>query len=463
MEAGKTGTTRLQGLFRLMRTQLATLLTLLALAAIGYWGWRTEWRIPKFGAAEESPPAAGNSGSATQPEQAATKIVPPQSANKNCPLDQTRIEFPSAESIRLAGIEVVPVEEKPLAATLSAPGEVDYDPTHVARLSTPVPGRVWQVEKEVGERVRKGDILALLDAVKVGEAKAEFLQSMTQVDLKSTTLEKLRNSGDAVAQRLVTEAEAALRDARIRLFNAEQALVNLQLPIRGKDVANLSDEELAARVRFLGLPEAVTSTLNPETATSNLLPITSPLDGIVVERLVAPGEVVDSTKTLFVVADLSRVWVIVNIRQEDRDSLALGQSAAFEPDGHPGETVQGDISWISTIVDEKTRQMRARVVVDNPKEHLPAGTFGTAKITIRDAPQAVVVPTVAVQRDDECRMVFVKVTDQVFQVRSVRPGISSGSVVEILDGLRPGESVAGTGSFTLKSELLKGRLGEHAD
>lgn len=425
---------------------------------MAYWGYRNEWKLSLFATASSKEKGEEGSGA----PKALIRIIPPpsQQATDDCPIDRTRIEFASAEDVQRAGIRVTQVVKKSVTATLSAPGEVDYDPTRVARLSSPVPARVWRVNAEVGQRVIEGDVLVLLDAARVGEAKANLLQAVVQLNLKETQLVNARVAGEALPGRRVLEAEADRRDARIRMFNAEQDLVNLGLPIRGKDLANLREEELAEKVRFLGLPEPLVKAMNPDTASSNLLPVKAPFDGVVAERQVAPGEVVDTTKLLFVIADLSRVWVVFSVRQEDIDRLALGQAVAFQPDGHSDEEVRGEISWISTTVDEKSRMMRARAIVDNPKEHLPARTFGTAQITVRNAPDAVVVPAEAVQRERRCRFVFVRTSDRVFQVRRVQLGFSSDEVVEVLDGVQTGEFVATTGSFVLKSEILKGRLGE---
>ena len=152
--------------------------------------------------------------------------------------------------------------------------------------------------------------------------------------------------------------------------------INLGLPINGKELEQLPENELAARIRFLGLPDSIVKGLDPQAATSNLLPIKTPLDGMVAERQVSAGELVDSTKNLFVIADLSRIWIVASVRQEDVDRLAMGQPVTFQADGHPGDkALSGDVSWISTEVDEKTRSMRARAVIDNPKEHLRAHTF----------------------------------------------------------------------------------------
>ena len=191
------------------------------LAGIGYWGYRNEWKIPGLSRAEGNS-AAGNAGE--EDAKPGPKVVPPEKPDKDCPLDQSRIEFPSAAAVREAGIEVATVNERPMRDTLSAPAEVDYDPTRVARLSSAVPGRIWRVEVEVGQRVRKGDVLALVESAEVGKSKADYLQALTQVDLKSKTVQNLRGAAGTVPSRQIVEAEADLRDARIRRFNAEQAL-----------------------------------------------------------------------------------------------------------------------------------------------------------------------------------------------------------------------------------------------
>src|SRR5262249_28001165 len=161
-------------------------------------------------------------------------------------LQQRRIQFASKEAVEKAGFEVEEVGEEPIEESVSANGEVTYDQTRVARVTTPVAGRVWRGGKVVGELGKKGGVRGLGDTVNVGKAKSEFLQALAQVDLKAKTLQRLRPlAGTAVAGKDIPEAEASLREAQIRLATAEQALVNLELPIRAEDVKELSAEELA--------------------------------------------------------------------------------------------------------------------------------------------------------------------------------------------------------------------------
>ena len=449
--------------------QVPTVLVLLLLAGLVYVGYRTEWKLSRLntlwgGEAAQEKDEAERRVSTFNPE---TTVKPdssqPPAAQKDCPIAGLLVEFPSAETARQVGLRFATVRQKPLSATVSAPGEITYDPTLVTRLSARAPGAVQRIYKVVGDRVKKGELLALVDAARVGEAKAALLEALAETDLKEKTLERLRGAGQGVAGRQILEAEAALTVARVRLANTQQALINLGFPIRLKDVTKVPAEKLVAQLRFLGLPSSVTKDLDTETASSNLLPVIAPFDGVVVERNVGTGEVVDASKVLFVVADVGRVWVRMDVRQEDADLIALGQPVTFRPDGHPGEVIRGQVSWISTTVDEKTRTQQARAVAENPKEHWRANTFGRAEITIRQTPQAVVVPDAAVQQEGACHAVFVRSSDRVFQARRVRVGVRSGGVTEITSGVNPGEVVVTTGSHVLKSEILKSKLGGEAD
>lgn len=438
------------------RDAAPTLAVLLGFAVVAYWGYRNDWRLPA--AASSGPEEGASNLSDPRP-----RVIPSGAATLNgaeCPYAGSQIRFASPDALARAGIKESRLRRQSLAASITAPAEVQYDQTRLARLASPTAGRIWRVEREIGDRVKKGDVLALVDAAKVGDAKAELLQAITQASLKANILSRMRIVRDAVAGRSVQEAEANLRDARVRLFNAEQTLANLGLPVRAADMESLPEAEQAARIRFLGLPDSLVQGLPPETVTSNLLPLKSSLDGLVVERDAVIGELADPTKPLFVVADLGRVWVQASARLEDAEHLAVGQPMTFQPDGHPRELLRGQVSWKSTTTDERTRTMPVRAVVDNPSEHVAASTFGVATITVRDLPDALVAPQDAVQREGDCSFVFVKSDSRTVTVWPVRTGITSNGVIEIIEGLEPETSVITQGSFILKAELLKSQLGE---
>ncbi len=391
------------------------------------------------------------------------KVVPepgskPAKDPATCQTHAIRIQFASVDAVKKSGIEVAEVEERPMGTFVAANGEIGYDQTRWARVSARLPGTAWRVMAQVGQAVRKGDVLALIDATEVGRAKAELLQAAASIEVRSKALERSRI---AVEKRFGTEAErqeaeATLNEARIRLFNARQTLINLGFAVPNGDVAAGALEDA---IRFLGLPDDVMKDLDPKSTTANLIPVVAPFDGIILSREVALQEVVEATKPLFVVADTRQMWLTIDVPQEQAGRIALGQEVVFRSAAQSDEQARGTVSWISTAVDDKTRTVRVRADVDNPDGKLLAQTFGDARIIIRKSPDAVAVPNDAIHWEGCCNIVFVRLTDEIFQPRKVKLGAKNGGHTEILVGVMPGEVIATTNSFILKSELLKSNLG----
>jgi membrane fusion protein, heavy metal efflux system len=387
--------------------------------------------------------------------------------NNKCKLHLRRIQFASQEAIDKAGIEVEPVWTAPVVESVQGNGEIAYDQTSTARLSARLGGTVFGVYKKVGDSVKKGDILALVDAAEVGKAKSEFMKALLDVRLRAdrmTRLEQAYQEG-ALALRTLSDESAALGEARIRLTTAQEGLTNLGLAV---DVASLKDvpqEKLADSLRFLGLTGPVVATLDPRKTTGNLLTVTAPFDGVVVSRQLVTGEMVDHAKTVFVIADVRQMCLSLDVRLEDANLVALGQEVRFQPNGN--SEARGKITWISTEADHKTRTVKVRASLENGDGRLRANTFGSGKIILREESKAIVVPTSAVHWEGCCHIVFVRDKNfldnnapKVFHVRTVRLGARDDKQTEIIAGVLPGEVVATRGSAIMRAELLKDNLGE---
>ena len=445
-------------------------------------------------------------GDAPASETGATVVPEPGAKPKpnplTCQTHAVRIQFASKEAVAKAGVHLEAVQERPMAASVTASGEVEYDATRVARLSPRAAGTAWRVDAEVGRVVKQGDVLALIDAADVGRAKAELIQAVAALEQKSKVVESQRSLVQESEQFLTlqteavqraqtsskegfrtqsdvkeaegrlaearmqlaerkaaaTEADAAVREARLHILSAQQALVNLGMPVRTEDLAGLSESDLAARMRFLGIPDAARSALDADSTSGNLVPVVAPFDGTVVSREVVAGEQVDAAKTLFVVADVRRMSLVLDVREEDAARVAVGQPVVFRPDGN-ADAVAGRVAWVSTEADERTRTIRVRADVENAAGRLRAHTFGTGRVVVRESPTAVAVPTEAVHWEGCCHVVFVRLTDEVFQTRKVQIGAHDAHFTEVFAGVSAGEVVAAEGSHVLKSELLKGKLG----
>jgi cobalt-zinc-cadmium efflux system membrane fusion protein len=398
----------------------------------------------------------------------AIALRPRQENNSRCNLHLKRIQFASAEAVEKVGVDIAIVAERPVVETIAANGEIGYDQTRMAHFSSRVPGSVWRAQMQIGDRVTKGDVLVLIDAADVGRLKSEFLQALSQVRLADDNVERLRPlAGTAVPQRKFLEVEAEAEAARIGLHRAQQGLVNLGLPIEANEFASLRSDEIARRIQFLGLPPELVAGLDAQVTTSNLLPLRSSLDGVVVDRKAVEGEVVDSKTTLFDVADTSRLWLTLNVRQEDAKYVSLGQTALFRASDSANEPdSKGLVSWISTDADDVTRTVKVRVDLTNADRRLRANTFGAGRIVMREEAKAVVVPSEAIHWDGTCNVVFVRDKNfmkpdapKIFHVRSVRPGVKVGATTEIIAGLLPGEVIASKNSVVLEAQLLKSNLG----
>lgn len=389
--------------------------------------------------------------------------------NAVCKNYRRRIQFVSLEAVKKAGVDVGLVERQTITESVLANGQITYDQTRFASLSSRLPGTVWRVEKNMGDRVQAGEILALVDAAEVGRAKTELIQALAQEELQRTVVKRLESlsAEGVVAGRQAQTAQTEHVQARARLLSAQQALGNLGLPVNIEQLRRLPDEKLAEHLRFLGLPDGQVQHLNLDDMTATLLPVKAPMDGIVVARHVVAGEVVDTSRMLFQLADTSRMWLTLNVSVEDAGKLVLGQPVRFRLDGNHDE-VDGKLVWISTTADQQTRTVTARAELPNPNGRLRNETFGLGRIVLREEQEAIVVPNEAIHWEGCCNVVFVRDkgyfdkpdSPKVFHIRTVRLGAKNEKATEIITGLWPGEVIATKGSDVLRAELLKNNLGE---
>ncbi len=386
--------------------------------------------------------------------------------NPICKTHQRRIQFASLEEVEKAGITVEPTWTAPMTEFLSAPAEIIFDQTKVAHLAARSSGTVWRVMKHLGENVKPGEMLALIDSIEVGKAKSDLLQMVALSQLRTLTLGRLRAAGQATPFATLEEAESSLKESTIKLNTARQTLVNLGLPMDTINLQGITTDILENKIHFLGIPGEIAVTLDPAKTTRNLLPLVSPIDGVIVSREVVAGEVVDANKILFEVVDTKRKWMTLDVKSEDSQLLHIGQKVLFQ-DNQALRELECKISWISTQADLKTRTVKARANLNDEDGKMRANTFGTGKIILREEPRALCVPRDCVQWDGCCNVVFVRDVNflnpdapKFFTVRKVRIGAKDDRQIEILAGLLPGELVVKQGSGLLLSELLKGSLGE---
>jgi cobalt-zinc-cadmium efflux system membrane fusion protein len=432
------------------------LLILTVLVFIGYAGHHTGWSFSLARVAENRQPDSR--------DHSVSKVRDQQQTADAANL----IHFRSPESIQRSGVSTIRVDRSQISELVVATGEITYDQRLMVRLSSRVPGTVWRVEKFWGDSVKSGDVLALIEAAEVGKLKADFLTALAESETHAANLASMEKGNASIPERQIRQARLTLRASRIRLLNAEQALVNLGLKLRINDFDNLSDLEEAQRIHFLGLPPELASRLDRDSTTSNLLPIVAPFDGVVIGRDVGQGQVVEPSKPLFQIADVRRMWINMQVQKEDFQKVAVDQPVAFHVDGLLDE-LQSRISWISTEANEDTRTLQVRVEVENPVAHpseptdtgrrlLRANIFGTGRIEVHTKPDAIVVPNECVHYDEGRHIVFVKVAETDFATRVVQCGIRTATHTEIFGPVEVGDEIACHGSHVLKSQMLLSKL-----
>lgn len=400
----------------------------------------------------------------TYDSRAALALVPRPVNNSRNMLHERRVQFANAAAADKAGIQVDVVSAQTMSDVVTANGEIQFDPTRVAHLSSRAGGTVVHVFKITGDEVQPGDVLAIVDVSAVGQAKSDLLQAIVERRLRESNYARLKAAGIGVAGVTLTEGKAALEEAEVALISARQALVNL-----GLEVPEAFDEsdpnKIADQLRFLGIPQAALKALPAETRSANLYAVRTPFAGAVVASDSVVGEVVTAEDVLYTVADPRHMWLTLAVPQEDAPYVKRGLRVDFITDDGALKT-GGNISWVSPTVDERTRTLQARVVLENPESKLRDKTFGAGRILLREEPQAVVVPRAAVQSTGDATFVFVrdknylkKDTSKLFYPRQVRLGASDADHVELLAGVLPGEVVATEGSNVILSQLLRSNLG----
>jgi cobalt-zinc-cadmium efflux system membrane fusion protein len=353
-----------------------------------------------------------------------------------CPNALVRITMPD-EMVEAAGLRTTEVKALAIDESIDATAETDYLPGAHAHVVPRVPGTVVQVLASVGQSVEAGDVLAILDSQVIGESIAELRRARAILKLRERThaQEKELARKKIGTGRDLLEAEASLEESQIELATARQRL--LVQGVTAEEIDRLTDsEDMATR-----------------------LEVRAPIAGEVLDVTAVVGDAAAPGRPLFAVADLSRLRLAIAIYEQDLPKVEEGQRVVFHLDGLPGERFVGHVQTVGGEVDERTRTIPVLADVKNKRAILRAGMFGHAAIRVRPAEPRIVVPKSAVQTDGDCWFVFTNPVGNVFKSRSVDLGVAYAGSYEIRGGLVEGEKIVTTGSFLLKSEVLRGEMG----
>ena len=338
-----------------------------------------------------------------------------------------------AEMLRDLRITTARAEERPGGDAVGVLGELQVNEQLYAEVGAPVAARAVRVLAAPGQSVRRGAVLVELQSLDVGRARGEQREAAARVELAQRALERKRSlAAERIApQREVQEAEAELKTAQAQAQAARSEL------------------------------QAIGATAGE----GGRFALRSPISGTVIDRKVAPGQVTDPSAVLFKVADISSLWVTANAYERDALRIRENAQAGVTFPALPGQTFMGRVVLIGGQVDPSSRTLPIRVSVANPARLLRPGMAAKVLLPVDAGAQPVVaVPAAALQRLGDRWCVFVPRAEGEFEIREVGRGRDLGGEVEVLSGLRAGETIVVEGAFLLKAEADKaGGEGEHHD
>lgn len=328
-----------------------------------------------------------------------------------------------------------------IAIPLQLTGEVRFDERRVTHLNTQAEGIVRQVHVALGDRVSAGQALIEIESVAVGEAEGACLEAQAVLRLARRNHERalgLRNEGIS-SEKEYLQARQEFETAEIRAESALGVLTRLGMS--------------AADARRLG----------PESARGRLT-LRAPAGGTVLSLHAVPGEVARTEEPLATLGDDATVWVWADLYERDvarfsRRQIERRMAATVTVKAYPGEEFRGTVDLVSPVMDEASRTVRLRIAVANPRGRLFAGMFADVKVFLPGGQEALALPRNAVLEDAGRSFVFIHHHGDYYVRRPVEPGRSWGDRVEILRGLKGGETVVADGSFLLKSDVLRSKMG----
>jgi membrane fusion protein, heavy metal efflux system len=327
---------------------------------------------------------------------------------------------------QMSHVQVIAVEPQRLTRTLRLTGAVAYNAFKTTPVITQIGGPVSRILVVPGEKVRQGQPMLEVASPDYSQLLDTYLKTREafRVADKNYTRAQDLYQHNAISERDLLQSESDRNQARADLNASEQA------------------------IKILGIKNPDDLAKGPVSAE---IPVIAPISGEVVERLVAPGQVIQAGQTqAFTISDMSTVWVLANVYQNNLSNIHVSDNVVVETDAYP-QTFHGRISYISAALDPNTRTLQARIVVDNPGEKLKKDMYCTVTVTAGAISNAIAVPDAAVLRDDENQpFVYIASGTNQFARRQVTIGQSQNGKTQILNGISVGDRVVGDGSLFLQ-------------
>ena len=364
--------------------------------------------------------------------------TPPSEVSSQSRKGQTTYTPTEAE---WASLTIAPAVEHVFRTEHVTEGKISVDEDRSTQVFSPFAGRVTRLLVRPGDHVEQGQPLFVIEAADTVQAQNDFVAAVTGLNKAKSQLE-LAQTQDKRAKDLYEGKAAPLKDYQ----SSQAALISAQNDMRSSETAL---EAARNRLRILGLSEEDITAFQDKGRINREATIVAPITGTVVQRKIGPGQYVNSAASdpVFVIGDLSTVWITAYVRETEASDVAVGQEAAFTVLAFPGRVVNARINYVSAAIDPVTRRLTVRATVDNPDEKLKPEMFANVTIYSTDDHPAVCVPKQALIYEGNQIRLWVARNDKTIELRTIKAGLANSDLVEVKTNLAAGEEVVTKGSL----------------
>jgi membrane fusion protein, heavy metal efflux system len=340
-----------------------------------------------------------------------------------------------------ASLTIQPVTERSFRAEHVTEGKIAIDEDRSTPVFSPYAGRVTRLLVRPGENVVKGQPLFVIEAADNVQAQNDFIGAMTAMNKAKSALDLAQLQGQR-AKDLFEGKAVPLKDYQ----QSQATLIQAQNDMRSSQTAM---EAARNKLRILGLTDEDIATfqekgrINPETT------IFAPIAGTVVQRKIGPGQYVNSgaSDPVYVIGDLSTVWMVAFVRETDAANVAVGQDVAFSVLAMPNHTLSARVNYVSTAIDPASRRLLVRATVDNRDGVLKPEMFANVTIYSASDHPAVGVPKTALIYEGDQVRIWVAHEDKTIELRQIKAGLANGDLVEVIGNLKPRELIVTKGAL----------------
>lgn len=345
----------------------------------------------------------------------------------------------SPEEAKALGITTKKVRSGAIKVAIQLQGEIRLNAERTARIVPRLSGIVSEVHRTLGDKVARGDVMAVIESRELAESRAAFHGAVKRLDLSKIVYDREQRlwKKKISSEQEYLDAEKALAEARIELQLAKEKLIALGISRKHLETLPHGPNEALARYELV-----------------------APFDGTIVKKEISLGEVLGDDTVVFVVSDLSTVWADLSVYQKDLSQVKKGQKVLIAT-GPDSPEIEGTISYVGSLVEDDTRRALARVVLPNSDGSVPPGIFVTARVLKKNNGSQFIVAKSALQNMEGNDCVFIK-TGEGFKIQYVVIGKTDEEYAEVLSGLSAGDKYVDKGAFELKAKIITGGMDSHA-